>query len=337
MGKTKTFLVTGATGLIGSHIIEKLLDTENARIIALSLTESKLKKMFGKYEGGGKLECIAKDMGIGFDLDSISPDSPVDVVFHAASPISRQMFREQPVNVIRPNLIAMESILEGLVKQQRETGINGRLVVFSSIAVYGMNSECDITISEPDTQYTEGLNGVNIAYSESKRMVEVMSQAYAKQYNVDVVIARLSAVYGATPYPPDIPIYEFINNAFQNEDIRLKSSGLPKRDNIYIDDTVSAIFAILEKGKTAEAYNVGGNLENFVPYDEIAEIIAEVSSKELSNKIKVIYESPRTQSRKPGIMLDTGKLESLGWKPSVGLYDGLRSTILRQREYLKNL
>ncbi|MDR1801985.1 MAG: NAD-dependent epimerase/dehydratase family protein, partial [Treponema sp.] len=96
MGKTKTFLVTGATGLIGSHIIERLLDTENARIIALSLTESKLKKMFGKYDGGGKLECIAKDMGIGFDLDSISQGRPVDVVFHAASPISGKTINERP-------------------------------------------------------------------------------------------------------------------------------------------------------------------------------------------------------------------------------------------------
>jgi nucleoside-diphosphate-sugar epimerase len=274
-------------------------------------------------------------MGIGFDLDSISQGRPVDVVFHAASPISGKTINERPVDVIRPNLTALGSLLDGLVNQQRKTGITGRIIIFSSTTVYGINSQSDITVSEPDTQFSDGLDSAGAAYSESKRMSEVMARAYAKQYGVDAVIARFGWVYGATCYPPETALFEFINNALQCEDIRFKSSGQSRRDNIYIDDAVSGLFTVLEKGKAGEAYNIssGGQLGNFAAIDEIAEIIAEVSSKELSNKIKVIYESPQTQSRKPGIMLDTGKLESLGWKPSVGLYDGLRSTILRQREY----
>jgi len=329
----KTFLVTGATGLIGSNIVNKLLESEDVRIIALVRSESRLREMYGKYIDNGSLEYVIKDLIADFNLGSISGDAPIDVIIHAASPISRYMFKEQPVDVIKPNIIAATSLLDGLVVQKRKMGVNGRIIIFSSNAVYGMNSPIDIKIKETDTQYTEGLDGMNAAYSEAKRMTEVLAQAYVKQYGVDAVIVRPSAVYGAAFYPPEIPIYEFVNNALSGEDIHLKSSGLPKRDNIYIDDAVSAIFTILEKGKTGEAFNLGGNKENFVSYDEIAEIIAKISGEVLPNQINVIHEAPPAGSRKPGMLLDNSKLEALGWKPNIGQYEGLKETILKQKEY----
>ncbi|MCL2792128.1 MAG: NAD(P)-dependent oxidoreductase [Spirochaetaceae bacterium] len=335
MLKEKTFLVTGATGLIGSNIINKLLGMKNAHIIALSRSETKQKEMFSKHINNGSLECVAKDIGTDFDLPSITRNSPVDVIFHAASPISGKIITECPVDVIKPNLLATTSLLDGLVDQKHKTGINGRLIIFSSATVYGVNSQSDITVSEPDTQCSDGLNSGNAPYAESKRMTEVIARAYVKQYNVDAVIARLGWVYGATLYPPETAMFEFINNALRCEDIRFKSSGMPRRDNIHVDDAVSGLFTLMENGEAGDAYNIssGGALGNFAAIDEIAEIIAKVSCEELSNKIKVIYESQPAQSRKPGIIMGNSKLGALGWKPTVGLYEGLKNTVLGQKEY----
>jgi nucleoside-diphosphate-sugar epimerase len=336
MEKCKTILVTGATGLIGSHIIEKLLIMDNVHVIALSHNESKLDKMFGNYSNNDLFEYVVADMGNNFDFASISKDRSIDVIFHAASPISGKIVNERPVDVIRPNLIALETILEGLVTQKNKTGICGRIIIFSSATVYGIsNSKHDITVNEFDTKYSESLDSANAPYSESKRMAEVIARAYARQYNVDAVIARLGWVYGATLFPPETALYEFINNALLCKDIRIKNSDSPKRDNIFIEDAVSGLFTILENGEKGEAYNVssGGEYNSFSAIDEIAEIIAKISNEVLSNKIKVIYESPKNQTRKPGVILDNSKLKSLGWKLRNGLYDGIKNTMIKQAAY----
>jgi len=335
MKNKKVFLVTGATGLLGSNIIEKLLYMDNVFIIALSHNKLKLKKMFDKYDDAS-LIYVEKDMRFPFDLHSILFNHPVDAVFHAAGPMSYKMINESPVDVINPNLIALTSILEGLVTQKHDLGISGRVVIFSSVTVYnGSNKGNDIIVNESDTNCSNGLDETYAVYSESKRMSEIIAKAYAKQYSIDIVIARLSTVYGATLFPPETAFFEFINNALLCKDIYIKNADLPKRDNIYIDDAVKGLFTILEKGKTGEAYNIssGGRFDNFSSIDEIAEIIAKITNEVFKKEIKVIYESPKSQFRKPGIILDNRKLESIGWKLSIGLYDGLKNTILKQAKY----
>jgi len=333
MNRKKSVLVTGATGLIGSHIVDELMKTDNAHVIALSHNKSKLEKVFGKYIGSDLFEYVDKDMGNHFDLASISQKYPIDVILHAASPISGKIVNTRPVDVIRPNLIALESLFEGLAAQKSKTGVNGRIVIFSSATVYGVSPQRDINVSEPDTQSSDSLDSAGAAYSESKRMAEVMARAYVKQYGADAVIARFGWVYGAASYPPETALFEFINNAIRREDIRFKSSGQPKRDNIYIDDAVSGLFTVAEKGAAGEAYNIssGGELGNFAAIDEIAEIIAETSGKELSNKISVIYESPAAgQPRKPGVLMKNDKLKALGWELKTSLADGIRAVLLEQ-------
>ena len=158
-----------------------------------------------------------------------------------------------------------------------------------------------------------------------------MAYAYAKQYGIDVVIARFSTVYGKTRFVPDTAFYEFIKKALSEKNIELNSAGLARRDNIYVDDAISALLVIASKGKIGEAYNVSSNGEggNFASVDEIAITISQIANS-INNKsgnIKVVFKNKNIIQRAAGIKLDNNKLKELGWNLSFGLEQGIAETL----------
>ncbi|GHV93953.1 nucleotide sugar dehydratase [Spirochaetia bacterium] len=324
----KTILVTGATGLIGSSLVYALMKMGEINVIALSRNEQKLKRAFSPLIDKSGFAYITQDIS-----EPIQISTQIDVIFHAASPIAGKTIVEKPIDVIKPNLMATQNLLELLRQQKAKTGINGRIVIFSSATVYGNNTSLDIKVTENDTCIADSLESSSAPYSESKRMAEVLARAYIKQYGVDAVIARPSYVYGNTLFPPETAIYEFIEKAVAGEDIVLRNSGASKRDNIFIDDVVSGLFTILLKGETGQAYNIStaGELESFAAIDEIAGLIADITNEKMKSSIHVVYQMSKTDTRKPGVMLDNNKLKSLGWKPLVGLKDGLNIMITPNR------
>lgn len=325
----KTILITGATGLIGSHVVDALMRVDNVKVIAQSRNEQKLQKCFEVYRNCKNFRYVAMDISKG--LPDI--DEQIDFIFHAASPMERDIIANSPVDVILPNLVGTVNCLEYLVKQEKKSGFKGRVVLFSSVTVYGNNTLKDRIITEKDTNVTEYLEAIGAPYSQSKRMCEVIAQAYKRQYDVDFVIARLSTVYGNTTIKPKTAFFEFLKKAIDREDIELNTIGLARRDNIYIDDAVRGLLAICAKGISGESYNVssGGKLGNFAAVDEIAEVITEQANNIYCdcNKIKVIFAGPSTNnvSRRPGLILDNTKLEDLGWELQTSLANGIKKTI----------
>ena len=207
--QTTTILVTGATGLIGCALVKELLTQPHAHVVALSRTASKLHQLFRPYADMGTFTCVPMDLSNPFDFSSIlekSNHSHFDSVFHAASPISGTTIQQSPLDIIKPNLIATQCLLDGLIKQHSETGIKGRILIFSSATVYGqhkcanisaagatthvrasattnastvanpnssatrMTCDKDIIVQETDTMCAESLDSIFAPYSESKRM-----------------------------------------------------------------------------------------------------------------------------------------------------------------------
>jgi len=340
MSAQKIVLVTGATGVIGSHIVPHLLK-KGYYVIAVSRSESKLKEVFGHCIGMDSFEFVAMDVSEPFEIMSISKNKrqePIDVVFHAASPTARDTIRDYPIEVIKPNIFGTEYILRGLLDQQKKTGVKGRAVIFSSMAVYGLNPPTDIVVSESDVMYFDSLEHRNAPYAESKRMVEIITQAYVKQFGVDAIIVRPSGIYGNIMYPPETAFYEFIRKAILRQDIWIEVNDIPKRDNIYIDDVISALLVILQHGKSGETYNIssGGDLENYAALDEIARMVANISNEIFSDKITMSYKSPSNDTpRKPGIFIKNDKLKTLGWSVKTSLTEGIR-VILSEQAKSKN-
>lgn len=327
----KTVLITGATGLIGSHIVDALMVLGDVKVIALSRSENKLKAGFAEYMDKPNFRYIAQDIAEPIQL----PEGvAVDVIFHAAGPMENKIVANKPVNVIKPNLIGTMNCLELMRAQQESTGICGRLVLFSSVTIYGNMTDGDISVTETDTDVTERPDGASACYSQSKRMSEVIAHAYCKQYDLDVVIARLSTVYGDTRFKPDSAFFEFIGRAASGRDIIVNSAGGKRRDNIYIDDAVSALLCICQKGDNGQAYNISSNGDkgNFAAVDEIAQVIADEANAYYGNEyeVRVIYRQG-SDKRSPGLRLDNAKLKTLGWELQTSLSVGVRHTLLANK------
>ncbi len=331
----KTILITGATGLIGSHIVDYLMQNESAFVIALGRSKEKLAQAFENYLESPRFKMVAQD--ICDPLDSLR-DIPINFIFHAAGPMERDIIDSNPLSVISPNVVGMIHCLELLKKQGTREGF-GRLIVFSSVTVYANPLEENRTVDEDETDYTERLNGRNTAYSQSKRMAEVIAQAYKKQYGLDVVIGRFSTVYGNTRFIPKTAFYEFIGNVMKDEDICLQNGCLPRRDNIFIDDAVRGVLTIAEKGISGEVYNISSNgeLNNFAAVDELAELIVKegnaLKTRGGRKQVRVLYEAMKQGKRHGGLLLDNGKLKALGWSLLVSLEEGIKRTILEIEEY----
>ena len=97
----KVVLVTGATGLMGSHLVKKIMQVQSAKVIALSRSENKLKEIFHEYVSNDNFRIIAQDAAKPLPADI----GKVDYIFHAASSIAGSTVKNNPVDVIEPNII----------------------------------------------------------------------------------------------------------------------------------------------------------------------------------------------------------------------------------------
>jgi nucleoside-diphosphate-sugar epimerase len=240
--------------------------------------------------------------------------------------MERDMIINRPVDVVVPNIIDLHAVLEYAI-QLKKLGHICRILIFSSVTVYQNHTEKDIVVKETDANTAQSLDHPMVCYSESKRMCEVLAQSYVKQYGVEVVIARFSTVYGPTKNVPNTAFYDFIKKALAGEDIMLNGVGLPRRDNIYVDDAVSGLLTIAVKGESGEAYNISSNceLDNFMAVDEIAQTVQIIAAKEFGKEISVII--PPFKERQPGVLMDNTKLSQLGWKIKTSISDGVFLTM----------
>lgn len=313
--KDKTVVVTGASGLIGSNLVNRLMQFDGVKMVVVGRSAKKLESVFSQHVEKNNFKIVEHD------INNPIPDNfgQIDYLYHAASPISGETIQKEPVSVISTNLCGVLNCLDYLKKQKVVTSVKGTLIVFSSATVYGKMQEGDESALESATQLADSLDHPNAPYSESKRMIEVVARAYHKQYEIAVKIARFSYIYGYTAVPPKTAFYGFIQKALNGEDMVFQKSGFGRRDNIYIDDAIEGLLYMTEYGTEGEAYNIssGGDGGNFAAIDEMADCIAEAAS----NGVKVVI-AP-TESRAGGIALGNEKLKALGWSVKTSLKDGI--------------
>lgn len=325
--KDKSVLITGATGLIGSNLVDRLMQSDIAKLIVTGRSKKKLESTFLEYARDERFAIVEHDASTPYP-ETIKD---IDFIFHAAGPMERDVVMNRPVTVVLPNILGTINSLEFLRKQEILNGRKGRIIIFSSVTVYSNPSSKDYIAVESDTTHAISLDQPYSCYAESKRMAEVIAQSYKRQYDVDIVIARFSTVYGWCKNIPETAFFEFINKALVNDTIVLKGNGIPKRDNIYVDDAVDGLITVALKGMQGEAYNISsnGDLGNYVAIDEIAQQIANaVSIIKETEPVKVIKPIGE-EMRKPGLQLSNIKLKELGWVLKTEHFDGIKKTILK--------
>lgn len=302
------FLITGATGLIGSSLIHCLFALDrDIRIIAPVRNKVKAEKMFeGQLEN---LQIVEADL-LQYDYNDIGT---VDYIIHCAAPTSSRFFVDYPVETF--DIIYNGSLL--LLEYARKNPIKG-FVYLSSLEVYGSVSDDSILIKENYQGYVDPMS-VRSSYPMAKRAVECLCCSYAAEYKVPVMVARLTQTTGAgIDVNDNRVIAQFARLAAKGNDIILHTAGESARPYCYTMDGVTAILFILLKGKAGEAYNVA-NENTYISVIDMAKYLCDVFNFNINIRkepqINMGY-APITRLR-----LSTEKLRNLGWMPKYGLKD----------------
>jgi len=311
-----TVLVTGATGLIGSAVVDLLLCANrlfgtNTSLLAASRSADGVIARFGTQP---LLTPIVYDATRANELPM-----HIDYIIHAASNASPEWYVSRPVETMLANFGGLHELLEHAVKCAVR-----RVLYVSSSEVYGGHS----TLSPIcETEYG-GLDILNVrsAYAESKRATETLATAYAVEHGVDVVTARPGHIYGPTARKSDRRLSsDFAWRAAAGEALVMKSEGRDIRSYCHCLDCASAILAIMSDGVCGEAYNIS-NPESVVTIREIAELLAAAGGVELR------FEAPSQAEQRAfnpmkNASLDAQKLVSLGWHGQWSAREGVSRTV----------
>lgn len=310
----QVLLITGATGLIGSYLIDALLLNKdlNVKIFAVVRNLEKAQERFLEYRNDNRLSFVEQDLSKSFTFQE-----RVDYIFHLASYSDAQNYARYPVETMTINFCGLLNLLEYAKK------INNVKVFFaSSSEVYG-------TSGKPMVEENMGeVNPIDIrsCYNEAKRASETLCISFLHEYNVNVFIGRFCRIYGPTMKAEDSKaLSQFLMSAVKKEDISLKSSGEQRYSYLYVSDAVSGMLKIMFEGVAGEAYNISED-EDILSLKEIAIFVAKQGDVEVkfvnkTNEEKVGY------SRAKNAVLISDKLKKLGWISKIKLEDGIKRTI----------
>lgn len=326
--KNKSIIVTGAAGMIGSCLIDVLMFVEkklnlNINIFAVGRTENKLKKRFEDYLNNKNLKIITQDINEKFSEQFLNVNA--DYIFHLASNTHPLAYSTDPIGTITTNIIGTKNLLD-FATQKSIT----RFVYASSVEIYGKNRGDETKFTEDYCGYIN-CNTLRAGYPEAKRCGEALCQAYIKQNNLNIVIPRLSRVYGSTMLQTDSKaIAQFIKKAAANEDIILKSEGKQLYSYTYAIDAVSGLLYCLFYGKNGEAYNIS-DPNSEITLKDLAQQLADLNGRKVKFEIPDAVESAGYSTADLAI-LNSQKLQKLGWQPKFPISIGLKNCVNILRE-----
>lgn len=313
----KSILITGATGLIGTQLIDALMLLNkrggNIKIKAVGRNKLKASTRFGEYYDDPLFDFVEHDI-----LFPFTEDIKVDYIIHGASNTHPLAYSEYPIETMLVNIKGAENTLNLSVR------CTATLLYLSSVEIYGNAVGKDIFTED----YTGELNlsTSRACYTESKRASEALCQSYIAEKNVSVKIARLSRVFGPTFLESDSKASsQFIKKAIAKEDIVLKSTGEQFYSYTYVTDAIIAILFIMLNGKDGLAYNISNENCN-IRLKDFAKACADYAGT------NVIYDLPSEKEMKGfsiamQAILDNTRLKELNWYPVYSFDNSLNRTI----------
>ena len=315
-------LISGASGLIGAALVKYIARQEHSvdgplRMYAAVRNTSKVMHKLGVYADVVTYDAL---LPLHFDFD-------VDVIIHAASAASPELFVKSPVETMWANVFGVRELLEYARR------VHARKVIYvSSSEVYGKATPREDGFREEDYGFVDVLNPRS-SYPMGKRAAETLCASYAKEYGVDVSIVRPGHIYGPTASPKDQRVSSaFAWAAARGEPIVLKSAGTSRRSYTHADDCASAIMTVVEKGAPGEAYNIA-NRDGVCTIRQMAEIMADEGNVELKMECATDSDAA-TFNPMDNSCLDPSKLELLGWRGKIGYEEGFRQTVKEIRTAL---
>jgi len=321
----KSVFVTGATGLIGSAIVELLtaMNRKYAAGIRLTLAGRSKEGVVKRFEG-----LLSVDDYSFVPFDALNPgvlSGKADYIIYGAGISNPVLYSTEPVETLLGNILGLRAALE--LARENE---GSRILFISSSEVYGNRTDSapdqvPLPFKEEDYGFVDILNP-RACYPSGKRAAETMCAAYGAEYGVDTVMVRPGHIYGPTITDADMRASAmFSRDAAAGRNIVMKSAGTQLRSYCHALDCASAILTVLLKGESGKAYNIS-NPDSICTIRDIAEAFAEAGGAE------VVFENPSDQEKKgynlmTNSSLDSERLTGLGWKACFSLEAGTRRTV----------
>ena len=296
----KTFLVTGGSGFIGSHVVDELVATDAERIVVIdkAVREENLR---GALEAG-RVEIVEADVT---DLGAVRQRMDgVDGVFHmAVLPLGPS--NENPRLGLDVNIVGSFNVFEAA----KDAGVS-KIVFSSASSVYGDTFE---TMDE-----SHPLNARTF-YGAAKIAGEYLLRGFHEHYGVDYVVLRYMNVYG--PRQDGGLVINVLRRIRAGEAPTIQGDGSQSFDFVHVIDVARANIRAMESDVTDDAFNIGGGNEATVR--EIVERLIELSGSDLEPDVQADIKVP--MMRRVGSNEKAGSL--LAWEPTFDLEAGLRDVI----------
>jgi UDP-glucuronate decarboxylase len=303
---TKSVLVTGGAGFLGSHLCERLL-AEGHEVLCLDNFFTGSKRNIEHLLGNRDFEIIRHDVTFPFYVE-------VDEIYNLACPASPIHYQHDPVQTTKTSVHGAINML-GLAKRLR-----CRIFQASTSEVYG-----DPAVHPQTEDYWGNVNpvGPRSCYDEGKRCAETLFFDYRRQHGLAIKVARIFNTYGPRMQPNDGRVVSnFIVQALRREPITIYGDGSQTRSFCYVDDMIDGFVRLIatEDGFTGPV-NLG-NPREFTVRQLAEEVLAITGSRSPIVHKSLPADDPK--QRQPDITLAKAVLR---WSPTVPLRDGLERTV----------
>jgi len=301
-------VVAGGAGFLGSHLCDALIARGDSVVCLDDLSTGTRDNVAHLMDTEG-FSLVVTDVSEKVELGS---GDKVDAVCNLASPASPPAYLERPLQTLAVGSEGTRRLLE--LARTHEA----RFLMASTSEVYG-----DPEVHPQVESYRGNVDptGPRSVYDEAKRFSESLTMAVHRTYGVDVGIARIFNTYGPRLAPGDGRVVSnFISQALGGEPLTVYGDGSQTRSLCYVADEIAGLIALLDSSLTGPV-NIGSPDERTVL--ELAHLVLELSASDSPITFEPLPTDDPTR-RCPDITLATGEL---GWRPTIGLRDGITRTI----------
>jgi len=299
-------LVTGGTGFLGSHLVERLL-AEGHDVVAMDNLITGTTDNIAHLVGNSHFSFIHHDV-----TNYIYIKGHLDAILHFASPASPVDYLELPIQTLKVGSLGTHNAL-GLALAK-----GARFLLASTSEVYG-----DPLVHPQTEEYWGHVNpiGPRGVYDEAKRFAEAMTMAYHRTHGVPTRIVRIFNTYGPRMRLNDGRVVpNFMSQALLGKPLTVYGDGSQTRSFCYVSDLVDGIYRLLMSDES-DPVNIGNPIE--ITIREFAERINVLTGNRAGIRHEPLPKDDPRQ-RQPDI---SKARRILNWSPQVQLADGLEKTV----------
>jgi len=317
MKRTRTIIVTGGSGFVGSALIEYWRNQYPAdQVVNCDRLQSRSPEAAMPHESQTRQHRLVHVQADVCDYRAmcalLASFRPAYVV-HCAAQASTQMGISHPSLTFSNNVIGTQTVLEAI----RQSGVPTHFHYVSTYLVYGDAGAGDSLERLTEHSFCKAVN----PYSASKAAAEQVVMAYYGSFRTKSTISRSSNNYG--PYPQSWGVIpRFVAQALLRQPLVIHGDGRQSRDWVHVRDHCRAIDRILTRGTVGGIYNVGSNCE--VSVEELADTIISIIDPSGGSKVHVAQDHGRERRCK----LDWDLIRrELRWKPAEDFSTSFRETV----------